>query len=179
MKAKYTVKFLLVIMIGLASPVLLKAQDGPRKNLTPYAKSTGNIGDANIVIDYSSPFVKGRKIFGGLLPYGKLWRAGANEATIFQTDKDLTIDGKKLPAGRYSFFATPGETEWTIFFNSETGQYGSKDGGETNMDPTKTVISFTVKPKKLPELKEKMEYIISNKGLSLQWEYTDVFIKVK
>jgi len=176
MKAKYTVKFLLVIMVAMMSPVLLKAQ---HKNLTPYAKATGKIGDANIVIDYSSPFVKGRKIFGGLLPYGKLWRAGANEATIFQTDKDLVIEGKKLAAGKYSFFATPGENEWTIYFNSETGQYGSKDGGETNMDPTKTVISFTVKPKKLTELKEKMEYVITNNGLSMQWEYTDVFIKMK
>ncbi|MES2113348.1 MAG: DUF2911 domain-containing protein [Bacteroidota bacterium] len=179
MSANYTVKFLLVIMVGLMSSFLLKAQDGPHRNLTPYAKATGKIGDASIVIDYSSPFVKGRKIFGGLLPYGKLWRAGANEATIFQTDKDLTIDGKKLPAGKYSFFATPGETEWTIFFNSETGQYGSKDGGDTNMDPAKTVMSFTVKPKKRSDLKEKMEYTITNNGFSLQWEYTNVFIKAK
>ena len=179
MKKNYAIKFLVLIMVGLMLPGFLKAQEVKHKNLTPYAKAIGKIGDANITIDYSSPFVKGRKIFGGLLPYGKLWRAGANEATIFQTDKDLIVEGKKLPAGKYSFFATPGETEWTIYFNSETGQYGSKDGGETNMDPAKTVISFTVKPKKLKDLREKMEYIIVNDGFSLQWEYSDIFIQAK
>jgi hypothetical protein len=177
MKRNYFVRSLVLIIMALVMPGLLKAQEVKHKNLTPYANAKGKIGDANINIDYSSPFVKGRKIFGGLLPFGKLWRAGANEATIFQTDKDLTVEGKKLPAGKYSFFATPGETEWTIYFNSETGQYGSKDGGATNMDPSKTVISFTVKPKKLPDLKEKMEYVIANNGFSLQWEYTDVFIR--
>ena len=179
MKKNYLIKILAFILIGLILPNLLKAQDDKSKRPSPPAIATGKIGDATISIDYSSPSVKGRKIFGGILPYGKLWRAGANEATILTTDKDITVEGKKLAAGKYSFFATPGENEWTIFFNSETGQWGDKPGGDTNMDPSKTVLSVTVKPKKLNSLNEKLEYSVMNNGFVLKWEYSDVFIAVK
>ncbi len=159
---------------------VLHAQDTAKaKRPSPPAIAMGKIGDANIAINYSSPSVKGRKIFGGKLPYDTVWRAGANEATIFQTDKDITVEGKKLPAGKYSFFATPGQKKWTIFFNSETGQWGDKPGGATNMDPAKTVVSFDVKLKTLKDLQERLEYYFTNDGFGLRWEYSDVFIKVK
>ena len=93
-----------------------------------------------ITIDYSSPSVKGRNVFGGLEPYGQVWRAGANEATIFTTSKDIEVEGKKLPAGKYSLFMTPGEKEWTVYFNSQTGQWGEGKDGKANMDPSKTVV---------------------------------------
>lgn len=115
-----------------------------------------------------------------MLPYGKLWRAGANEATIFQTDKDITVNGNlKLPAGKYSFFATPGKKNWTVFFNSETGQWGDKKGGAANMDSTKIVLSFEVPVKKPKNLQEKMEYKIEKNGFSLAWEYSQIFVKIK
>jgi len=170
--------FLLVIM-SLMLSTTLKAQDDKSKRPSPPATVTGKIGEATIAVDYSSPSVKGRKIFGGILPYGKLWRAGANEATIFTVDKDIMVEGKKLPAGKYSFFTTPGEKEWIIFFNSETGQWGDKQGGDANMDPAKTVLSFPVKVKKLTDLNEKLEYYVSSNGFGFRWEYSDVFIKVK
>ncbi|HTD40810.1 MAG TPA: DUF2911 domain-containing protein [Mucilaginibacter sp.] len=179
MKKNYPVKMLAIILMTMMLPNLLKAQTDKTKRPSPPATATGKIGDATITIDYSSPSVKGRKIFGGLLPYGKLWRAGANEATIFQTDKDITVEGKKLAAGKYSFFATPGENEWTIFFNSETGQWGDKQGGDANMDPAKTVLTFVVKPKKLKDLNEKLEYSVMNNGFGFKWENTDVFVSVK
>jgi hypothetical protein len=179
MKKNYPVKMLAIILMTMMLPNLLKAQTDKSKRPSPPATATGKAGDATITIDYSSPSVKGRKIFGGLLPYGKLWRAGANEATSFQTDKDITVEGKKLAAGKYSFFATPGENEWTIFFNSETGQSGAKEGGDANMDPAKTVLTVVVKPKKLKDLSEKLTYSVMNNGFSLKWEYTDVFVSVK
>ena len=179
MKKKYVIKLLAFVMIGLMLPGLLKAQTDKSKRPSPPATATGKIGDATISIDYSSPSVKGRKIFGGLLPYGKVWRAGANEATMFQTDKDIMVEGKKLPAGKYSFFATPGENQWTIFFNSETGQWGDKQGGDANMDSAKTVLSVVVKPKKTKDLNEKLEYGVMSNGFGFRWEYTDVFVGVK
>ena len=179
MKKNYPVKMLAIILMTMILPNLSKAQTDKTKRPSPPATATGKIGDATITIDYSSPSVKGRKIFGGILPYGKLWRAGANEATMFQTDKDITVEGKKLAAGKYSFFATPGENEWTIFFNSETGQWGDKKGGDANMDPAKTVLTVVVKPKKLKELSEKLEYSVMNNGFGFKWENTDVFISVK
>ncbi len=178
MKKNYPL-MLAVILMTMMLPAMLKAQTDKTKRPSPALTANGKIGDATITIDYSSPSVKGRKIFGGLLPYGTLWRAGANEATIFQTDKDIMIEGKKLAAGKYSFFATPGENEWTIFFNSETGQWGDKQGGAANMDPAKTVLSVVVKAKKLNDLTEKLTYSVQGNGIDLRWEYTDVFVSAK
>lgn len=175
-----SLRLLTLFIIGLVSITSLKAQSTDKsKRPSPPAMATGKIGEANITIDYSSPSVKGRKIFGGLEPYGKVWRAGANEATIISTDKDITVGGKTLKAGKYSFFATPGETEWTVFFNSETGQWGTKKGGEANMDATKTVVSLPIAVKKLDQLVEKLEYVVSNTGIELRWEYASIFIEVK
>lgn len=180
MKMNYSVKLFVLVLVGVMLSGALKAQQEDKsKRPSPPATATGKIGEATISIDYSSPAVKGRKIFGGILPYGTVWRAGANEATMFTTDKDITVEGKKLPAGKYSFFATPGEKEWTIFFNSENGQWGDKKDGSTNIDPAKTVLSFTVKLKKLKDVKERLEYTITANGVDMQWEYSDVFFKVK
>ncbi|HEY4324075.1 MAG TPA: DUF2911 domain-containing protein [Mucilaginibacter sp.] len=175
----FPAKAFMLIIVGLLSLNLAHAQDDKSKRPSPPATATGKIGDATVSVDYSSPSVKGRKIFGGILPYGTLWRAGANEATIFQTDKDLMVEGKKLPAGKYSFFAMPGEKKWTIFFNSETGQWGDKKGGAANMDSAKTVLSFPVNAKKLKAVNEKLEYYITGKGFGFKWEFSDVFVKVK
>ncbi len=96
----YPAKVLALIIVCLMLSTVLRAQDTDKaKRPSPPAIALGKIGDANIAINYSSPSVKGRKIFGGKLPYDTIWRAGANEATIFQTAKDITFEGKKIPAG--------------------------------------------------------------------------------
>jgi len=180
MKKNYSIKVFTLIMIGLMLSTLSKAQDTAKaKRPSPPAIAMGQLGQANILINYSSPGVKGRKIFGGILKYDTVWRAGANEATIFQTDKDITVEGKILPAGKYSFFATPGEKKWIIWFNSETGQWGDKPGGATNMDPARTVLTVKVNAKALTNLQERLEYYITDKGFGFKWEYTDVFVRVK
>src|SRR5690348_9678173 len=97
------------VISGLLFSALANAQGDKSQRPSPPATATGKIGDANITINYSSPAVKGRKIWGELVPYDKIWRAGANEATIFETDHDIKVEGKNLPAGKYSLFATPGE----------------------------------------------------------------------
>src|SRR5258708_16892300 len=152
------------------------AQDDKSKRQSPPVIASGKIGEAKIAIDYSSPSVKGRKIFGEKLLYDVVWRAGANEATLFTTDKDIKVEGKTLKAGTYSFFATPGENEWVIFFNSETGQWGDRQDGSTNMDPAKTVLSVKIKPVKLKDVSERLVYTIKDNGFSLRWEYTEIFV---
>lgn len=117
---------------------------------SPREKVTGIINGANITIEYGSPSVKGRKIYGGLVPYAKMWRAGANESTKFTTDKDITVEGKKLAAGSYSVFVTPAEKEAVVTFNSQVGQWGIKGGGIANEDPAKDVAAVTVKTKTAP-----------------------------
>ncbi|MEN9686577.1 MAG: hypothetical protein RLZZ28_2363 [Bacteroidota bacterium] len=146
---------------------------------SPAATATGTINGANISIKYSSPSVKGRQIWGALVPYDKVWRAGANQATILETDKDLKVEGKTLAAGKYSVYASPGEKEWTIFFNSQTGQWGITRAGETTKDATKDVLSVTVKPKKSAAMNERLLYTVSEKGFVLSWENLDVPVSVK
>ena len=105
------------IMALFCSASLLAQETAPSKP-SPAATATGKVGEATITVNYSSPAVKGRNVWAGnLAPYGKVWRSGANEATTVDIDRDITVEGKTLPAGKYSFFTIPGENEWTIIFN--------------------------------------------------------------
>ncbi|HTF19289.1 MAG TPA: DUF2911 domain-containing protein [Chryseolinea sp.] len=161
----------------LTSPVF--AQDDKASRPSPPATATGKIGKANVTISYSSPSVKGRKVWGDLVPYGQVWRAGANEATIFETDSELTIQGKKLPAGKYSLFAIAGENEWTFIFNTETGQWGIKRSGEPNLDRAKDALTVKAKPKKSNAFNEKLLYAVDKSGFVLKWENLEVPVSVK
>ncbi len=171
------------IFIGLLVSSHSWAQGDKSTRPSPPATAKGKIKDANITIDYSSPSVKGRQIWGSLVPYNKIWRAGANEATIFTTDKDITVEGKKLPAGKYSLFMTPGEKEWTVIFNSQTGQWGIKNSGDANLDPTKNVLEVKVKPKTEKDVQEKLTYTVEDKmmdkGFFLRWDKLKVFVSIK
>jgi hypothetical protein len=146
---------------------------------SPPATAMGKVGAASITITYSSPSVRGRKIWGDLVPYGKAWRAGANEATTFLTDKDITVEGKTLKAGKYSVFIVPTEKEWEFIFNSETGQWGIKKSGDANFDPAKNAITFKVKPKKSASMAEQLTYAVSGKGFSLHWENMEGDVAIK
>ncbi len=100
---------------------------------------------ADVSITYSRPYKKGRQIFGELVPYGKVWRTGANEATVFKTNKDLKINGQVLSAGEYSLWTIPQKDSWVVIFNSETGQWGVKGpSGEDNRDPANDVLTTKV-----------------------------------
>jgi hypothetical protein len=98
--------------------------------VSPKASVMQVVGLAEVKIDYSRPGVKGRTIWGELVPYNKVWRAGANEATTISFESDVLIEGKKLPAGVYSFFAIPGKDEWTIIFNKVAEQWGAFEYNE-------------------------------------------------
>ena len=128
------------------------------------------IGDAHIHIDYSSPGVRKRIIFGGLLAYDQVWQAGAHNATWLETNKDLTIDGKVLPAGKYGFFTIPSKDKWTIMFNSNWDQHGKDEYDEKD-----DVLQFKVTPKISQEVQEHLEYKIIKTSdvsgtMSLSWE---------
>jgi hypothetical protein len=99
-----------------------------------------------VKVFYNRPSKKGRKIYGGLVPYGKVWRTGANEATTFETSQDLKIQGKALKKGKYSLWAIPGEETWTIIFNSEFGQWGVSSDGEANRSPELDVLQVEIHP---------------------------------
>jgi len=184
MKKTVFVKMVALVCLGILFAGYSRAQqDDKSKRPSPPAMAKGTIKGSMIMIDYSSPSVKGRNVFGDLEPFGKVWRAGANEATIFTTSKDIEVEGKKLAAGKYSLFMTPGEKEWTVYFNSETGQWGDNDKGEANMNPAKTVLQVKVKPKDVKDVQEKLVYNIIDKdfekGFDMIWNKTRVFVSVK
>lgn len=142
---------------------------------SPAATATGKINGANITINYSSPAVKGRQIFGGLEPFDKVWRAGANDATTFETDKEIKVEGKTLPAGKYSFFLIPRASgTWTAIFNKEAKQWGAYKYKESEDQ-----LRVEVKPVTVSEPQERLVYKINKSDFALVWDKTSVPVSVK
>jgi len=99
--------------------------------LSPPAKAACKLADGKtITVAYSSPRMRGRKIFGDLVPYGEVWRAGADDATSFVTSADLVVGGKNVPAGSYTLFVLPTQNKWTLIVSKQTGEFGIPYPGE-------------------------------------------------
>lgn len=154
-------------MLGLSAILLLSVVfiSNAQQKASPAKTAEGTINGAKITINYSSPSVKGRTIFGDLVPLGKVWRAGANEATIFETSKDIEVEGEKLEAGKYSFFIIPGESSSTFIFNKQTGQWGTK------YDESQDALRVTVNSSQTSSLTESLTYTVMDDGLEVKWEY--------
>jgi len=150
----------------IALPVCnIFGQEDKSTRPSPPAEAHAKIGDVPVSINYSSPAVKERVIWGDLVPYGKVWRTGANEATVFETAGDLMINGQKLPAGKYGMFSIPGEKEWTIIFNSVWDQWGAY-----KYDPSKDVLRIKASPAKSDAFNERLKFEITDHVVSLLWE---------
>ncbi|MFV5696447.1 DUF2911 domain-containing protein [Flavobacterium sp. LB3P122] len=145
-----------------------------QEKASPPAVATGKINGATISINYSSPSVKGRQIWGGLVPFNEVWRAGANEATTFETDKELTIEGSKLPAGKYSFFVLPNEKECVIIFNKAAKQWGAY-----KYNDKEDQLRVTVKQKATVATTEKLVYSINKDNIILSWGNWNIPFSVK
>ncbi|HZY37854.1 MAG TPA: DUF2911 domain-containing protein [Mucilaginibacter sp.] len=140
---------------------------------SPRDSVSGSVAGAHIKIWYGSPSVKGREIFGKLEPWDKVYRAGANEATTFTTDKDIKVEGQALPAGTYGFFVIPEQNgQWTVIFNKKAKQWGaftySKDLDQLRVTVTTKTISN----------QERLVYKINKKGFSMDWATTSVPVSV-
>ena len=171
---KIVSKLMVLCAVFLISETAV-AQDTPKHKASPAESVSGKINDATISINYSSPSVKGRKIWGELEPYGKVWRAGANEATTFETDKAIQVEGKTLPAGKYSFFLIPEESgTWTAIFNKEPSQWGA-----FKYEESKDQLRVPVKAKPLASSQEKLVYKINDNGFELSWDKILVPISIK
>src|SRR5436190_19631388 len=124
---KRTVAFLAVGCLTVGMMALLgSAQMDKSKRPSPPAKATCDLGGGKtITTDYSSPRLKGRKMIGGVEPYGKVWRNGANEATTFVTTTDVMVGGTHVPAGSYTIFAIPNKDKWMLVISKKTGEWGT------------------------------------------------------
>ncbi|WP_439880020.1 DUF2911 domain-containing protein [Pontibacter sp. MBLB2868] len=136
---------------------------------SPAQKVEQAVGLASVSVDYSRPSMKGRKIFGDLVPYGKMWRTGANASTKIKFSEDVTIEGNKVPAGEYALYTIPGKDVWTIIIHKNTKHWG--DGG-AEYKPEEDLVRFTVKPQQNPRQVESFTINFTN----LKADATDVEI---
>ena len=147
------------------------AQTDKSTRPSPPVELKDTLQDASVSIKYSAPSVKGRAIWGDLVPYGKVWRTGANEATTFETDKDLMLQGQKLPAGKYALFTIPGKEEWTWIFNTVWDQWGA-----FKYDAAKDVLRITSVPQASPVFHEQLRFEIEGDHVNLYWDNLSVGI---
>ena len=143
-----------------------------RKPLSPKQQATYTANGKKITIDYSAPSKRNRVIFGELVPYGQVWRTGANAATTLTTEADLMIGSLHVPAGKYSLYTIPGEKEWTLIVNKQTGQSGTVYDEKQDLGRVKLQVA--------PALTTPVETfsIGIDKTLSLSWDTTKVWTPV-
>lgn len=168
----------LLATVALASVALLARQDKSSRP-SPPAKAECKLADGKTVtIDYSSPRAKGRKIFGGLVPYGQVWRAGANEATSLVTTSDISVGGTAVPAGKYTIFTVPAEDKWTLVISKKTGEWGTAYPG-----PDNDLARIDMKVSKTSAPVENFTIAFDHSGsactLRMEWETTRASAEVK
>ncbi|RMH22525.1 MAG: DUF2911 domain-containing protein [Acidobacteria bacterium] len=136
----------MIVLPALALAGTLLATDlAAQPRVSPPAAVEQTVGISKISIHYSRPSVRGRKIFGELVPWGKVWRTGANEATTFEISHDAKINGQPLKAGKYALFTIPNPESWTVIFNTVPDQWGA-----FNHEPEKDALRIEVKSEKAP-----------------------------
>lgn len=166
---------LIGLLCVLASPAFAQLK---LPALSPEAKVVQTAGLTTITIDYSSPAVKGRKIWGALVPMDKVWRAGANHSTTINFTQPVIIGGKELAAGTYGFFAIPGAASWTLIVSKANDLWGSDD-----YKPENDLVRVTVKPQAIPN-RERLVFLVTNftndaANIDLEWEKVRVTLPVK
>ncbi len=166
----------------LAPALSIKTQDAAELQFpqaSPAGKFEQRVGLTDISVEYSRPGVKGRKIFGGLQPYGEIWRTGANTATKLSFSGDVKFGGSAVPAGSYALFTIPGEKEWTVILNKVEGQWGAY-----TYDEKQDQLRVKVKPVALTESVETMTIGLGDlrddsATLEIVWDKTRVPVKIE
>ena len=152
----------IVLLLAVVPAVAERGDDADRASKN--GKTEGSIEGVDLTLENGRPNVKSREIWGGLVPYDKVWRTGANEATTFSISNDVMVEGKELAAGTYGLFTIPGEAEWTVVFNKVPDQWGAM-----KYDAAEDVLRVTVKPE-AADFVESMEFEIDGSDVVLRWE---------
>ncbi len=170
----------ILIIIGVIAVVLLAGYltlRGITKSKSPEAIAQVNQNGLSIRVDYCQPYKKGRKIFGGLVPYGQVWRTGANEATVIDFDQDVFVAGQPLAEGKYSLWTIPSQGGWIAIFNRETGQWG------TNYDQTKDALRVPVPARTRSRVAEQfyISFMPDDEGtdMVLAWDKTEAIVPIR
>src|SRR6267142_4934900 len=145
---------------------------------SPAAKATCALADGKaITVDYSSPRAKGRKIFGGLVPYGDVWRTGANEATTFVTTADVMVGGTHVPAGSYTIFTVPNKDKWELVISKKTGEWGTDYPGPAN-DLARVDMKVSALSAPVENFAISFEKTGAGANLNIDWETTRASVAI-
>lgn len=176
---KRTVAYLAVGCLTMGMMALLgSAQMDKSKRPSPPAKATCDLGGGKtITVDYSSPRAKGRKIFGGLVPYGEVWRAGANEATTFVSTSDLMVGGTHVPAGSYTIFTVPNKDKWTLIINKKTGEWGIPYKYESD-ELARVDMKVSSTPSAVEDFTIAFDKTAGGCALRMEWENTKASVEI-
>ena len=161
------IKLVLLAMVSL----IVFSSCGQKKPLSPHETSIGQ----DISVRYGRPYKKGRVIFGGLEPYGKVYRCGADSATTITFDKDVNFGGKPVKAGTYTLFVIPNEQSWTIILNSQLGQWGAFDYDKYK---DKDILHVDVPVKKLDSPVEQLTITLPASAMTIEWDNVQVAVPV-
>lgn len=176
----------ILLFLGILFALLLMSFFALRsytKSFSPQEEVVLEEGDLMLKVDYSRPYKKNREIFGDLIPYDKVWRTGANEATIFKANKDLMIKNKVLPAGEYSLWTIPGEDNWKVLWNKETGQWGVTMSGEVNRKAENDILEIETPviktTRNFEQLTIDLDKVSNDIHLVIMWDNTMVVIPME
>src|ERR1700688_1677740 len=176
MKKKFLMGGVLSLMAVCALAVA--AQQDKAKRPSPPAQATWDLGGGkSVTIDYASPRAKGRKIYGELVPFGQVWRTGANEATTLLTPVDLTIGGTAVPAGSYTIFTVPNKDKWTLVISKKTGEWGTDYPGQVN-DLARVDMKVSTLPAPVENFTISFEKAGSGANLNIDWDTTRASVMV-
>jgi hypothetical protein len=154
------------------------AQQDKSKRPSPPATATLDLGGGkSVTIDYSSPRAKGRIIYGEVVPYGQVWRTGANEATTFVTTADIIVGGTPVPAGSYTLFTIPGKDKWTLILSKKTGEWGTDYPGAAN-DQARVDMKVSSLPAPVENFTISFEKTSSGGNLNIDWEKTRASVAI-
>jgi hypothetical protein len=174
-------RILIVGLLCLSACLLAtqaSCQQDKSKRPSPPATATCDLGGGKtLTVDYSSPRMKGRKIFGDLVPYGQVWRAGANEATTFVTTADLKVGGKEVPAGNYTIFTIPEKDKWTLIISKKTGEWGIPYPG-ANFDFAREEMKSSSLPSPVEDFTIAFEKSGNGCTMHIDWETTRASVEI-
>lgn len=154
------------------------AQQDKSKRPSPPSQATLDLGGGkSVTVDYSSPRAKGRKIYGDVVPLGKIWRTGANEATTFVTTADITVGGAAVPAGSYTIFTIPDKDKWTLIISKKTGEWGTDYPGPSN-DLARVDMKASSLPAPVENFTISFDKSASGGTMNIDWESTRASVAI-
>lgn len=177
-------KWGLIAVVGLVAVMFVAGQFIKMNTKKHSPERVVNFEKNGLEIDvfYNGPFKKARPIFGGLVPFGEIWRTGANEATTFSTNQDIMIGGQKLEAGEYTLWTIPDRQKWQVIFNGKNYDWGVNWDGVASREASHDVLNVAIPPQEVSEIMEQFTITVAGEKpiiMKLAWDNTEVIVPIE